>query len=134
MKKGLKIVLIIFVILVILLIIIYLIRYVFGLGFYDRYMFNKAIDTGDVKYCNKILGYAMTPGMGPTCVSLLAQLNDDSSICEELQIKNSLYIDQCYAMYAYYKNDETLCVEPQCSKTLFNTCKRVNCDTIDDYK
>ena len=132
MKKSLKIVLIILAI-IILLVVIFLIKNIYGLGFYDRYMFNKAIKTGDVKYCNKILDYAIAPGRRLYCVELLAQLNDDSSICEKIH-NSSPYLSSCYALYAYYKNDESLCVEPQCSVTLFNTCKRVNCETIDDYK
>lgn len=134
MKKGLKIGLIILGVIILILIIFFLIRNIFGLPFYDKYMFNKAIETGEVKYCHKILDYNVAPGLGTTCVTLLAQKNNDSSICEELQTINFLYIEDCYAAFAYYKNDESLCVEPSCSKTLFETCKRTSCLTIKDYQ
>ncbi len=132
MKKGLKITLIISLTIVVLFLVFLLIR-IFGFKPYDKFMFNRAIKTGDVKYCHKILDSGMAPGLGVVCVSLVAQKNNDSLICGELQTINSLYISDCYAMYAYYKNDESLCVEPQCSKTLFNTCKSKSCGTIRDY-
>lgn len=134
MKKGLKIGLIIFAVIVLILIAFFLIRNIFGLPFYDKYMFNKAIETGEVKYCHKILDYNVAPGRGTTCVILIAQKNNDSFICENLKTINSLYTEDCYAGYAYYKDDESLCVEPICSKTLFETCKRTGCLTIKDYQ
>jgi len=130
MKRGLKIIIIVFASIISLMVLISLFIFV-GSPIYDKIMFNKALNTGDVSYCHKIKSYFFTPGSEGTCISLVAQKNNDVSICET---GNELQKDDCYAVYAYYKNDEALCVEPQCSKTLFNYCKTNGCDTIDDYK
>ena len=130
MKKGIKIT---FITLwgIILLIILLTLYFFVASPIYDKIVFNKAIDIGDVSYCNKIKSYFFTPGSEGTCISLVAQKNNDASICEK---SNELQKNDCYAVYAYYKKDESLCVEPQCSKTLFNYCKKNGCKTIEDYK
>ena len=129
MKKGLRITLIIISLIVLIIILISLFVFVVS-PIYDKILFNKAIDTGDVTYCHKIKSYFFTPGSEGTCISLVAQKNNDISICET---GNELQKDDCYAVYAYYKNNETLCVAPQCSKTLFNYCETNGCDTIDNF-
>lgn len=129
MKRGLKITLTIFISLIILIGLLLLFIFVISPS-YDKSLFNKAIETGDVSYCHKIKSYFLVPGPEETCITLIAQKNNDPSICEE---SNGLQKDDCYAGYAYYKDDETLCIEPKCSKTLFNYCKTNGCETIDDY-
>ncbi len=130
MKKSLKI------ILIIIGIIIALIIFKFVLEFFiepliDTSRFNKAIETGDVSYCMKIQAHHVTPGPKGTCISLVSQKNNDPVICEN---SDELQIGDCYALYAYYKNDESLCIEPQCSKALYNYCIEMGCGTIKDYE
>jgi hypothetical protein len=129
MKRGLKTTLIIFISIIILIGLILLFLLVISPN-NDKSLFNKAIETGDVSYCHKIKSYFLIPGSEGTCIGLVAQKNDDSSICEE---GNELQKHDCYATYAYYKNDESLCIEPQCSKSLFNYCIINGCETIGDY-
>jgi len=129
MKKGPNIILILFISIIVLIGLIFLFFLVISPN-NDRLLFNKAIETGEVSYCHKIKSYFQVPGLEGTCISFIAQKNNDPSICEE---GNELQKNDCYAGYAYYKDDETLCIEPQCSKTLFNYCKTNGCETIDDY-
>lgn len=130
MKKSIKITLIAVVAIILLITLIAFYFFVFS-PIHDKTLFSKAIDVGDVSYCHKIKAYSATPGPEGTCISLVAQKNNDQSICEA---GNELQKRDCYASYAYYKNDETLCVEPQCSKVLFSYCKTNGCKTIEDYK
>ena len=127
MKKWLRITLI-----VIGIVFLFILLTFFGLSPYDATMFNIAMKTGNVEYCDNILDFWIVPGRGTQCVTLLAQKNNDSSICEKLKSINDLYISDCYALYAYYKNDESLCQESLCSKTLFDYCIKNGCSTIND--
>ncbi|MBU0959634.1 MAG: hypothetical protein KKB31_06835 [Nanoarchaeota archaeon] len=134
MKSWLKYLLIGIVIFVLIIGLFFLYQLGFLIQNYDTKMFNKAIETGDVGYCHKIKDQGVAPGYYPSCVSLVAQKNNNPTICENLEERNSLSLEDCYSLYAYYKNDESLCVEPQCSKTLFNICIESGCETIKDYE
>lgn len=133
MRKGLKILIIIVSVIVVVLILLVLFK-VFGSPIYDESLLDKAVRTGDVNYCKKMISQGSIPGPGQNCVELVAQKNDNQSLCLELITINEIGIGQCYALYAYYKNDETFCQEPPCSKTLFNYCQKNTCLTLKDYK
>lgn len=119
------------------LIILIVVITIFGLkSSSNEQLLGKVIAEKNVDYCKEMNDRGAAPGPIPNCISLVAQASDDNSICEELYGIHDLGVSDCYAHYASYKNDETLCEESKCSKTLFETCinnPNAGCPNLKNY-
>lgn len=76
---------------------------------YNDFLLNKAIETKDTTYCDKMTNMGAVPGPKHNCIISVALSSNDITICDNIELRAIPTRGSCYLGFALQKEDDSYC-------------------------